>query len=316
MLADEIFRQLPPGARLELGTVVEVDVTAGTVTVNVGGVDHGDRMSVSPGWWPAQGDGVLVARQGQNLYILGSVYRPLPPFGTVVSTAATTVGVSVPGVGEVSLPFAVSYTPRTVGDVVAIVWGGSPGSGYVVGELSTSPSSPTLPAPAPPPPPPSPTTGTTTFTARSAGTYRSGEWRTDANGDVIQGSAPGYSGDNEGAWFYHGAPKSTLVGAKVTKAEIWLGRTSGGVYAAQACHLYRVTNNSRPAGALTFGSGPHDALLAVGQTGWFTLSTTIAQQIVDSGGSVGIKAPSGPYMRMFGLSKSGSAGALRITWRR
>jgi len=185
----------------------------------------------------------------------------------------------------------------------------------VLGELSTSPTSPTLPAPAPPPPPPPATAGVNTFPALSVGTYRSG-WRTDDNGDVIQGTAPGFSGLNEGAWFYHGQIRNTLGGATVTGAEIFLGRTSGGVFAAQACHMYRVTNDSRPGGALTFGSGPHDASLPVNTSGWFTFSTSIAQELVDSGGSVGIKAPSGPYMRMFGLSKSGSAGALRIYWRR
>lgn len=298
-----------------LGTVVGVNVTTGTLTVNVGGVEYDDLLVADAGLSPTNGDPVLLLRQGDMTVVIGLLSRWLPPHGTVAATGASTLTVTVPGVGNVALPYLASYAAPAISDAVDIRWGGTTGRGLVIGELSTSPTSPTAPAPAPPPPPPAPSTGTTTFPARSVGTYRSG-WRTDDNGDVIQGTAPGYAGINSGAWFYHGQIRSTLSGATVTGAQIYMGRTSGGTYAAQPCHLQRVTDNVRPAGALTFTGGVDDVDLAVNQTGWFSISTAMVQALIDSGGSIGIQAPAGPYMRMYGLSKSGSAGALRITWER
>lgn len=305
----------PERARLDFGTVVAVNASTGAVTVNVGGVDQSVLWVADAGWSPSQGDGVAVLRQGQELIVIGTRTRHLPPYGTVTSTASsTTVTVTVPGAGSMALPFVTSYTPRTVGDVVRVAWSGGSGTGVVMGKLSTAPITPTEPAPAPKPPPPAPTTGVRTFPARSAGTYRSGVWRGDANGNVIQGTYSGYPGANSGAWFYHGQPQATLAGATVAKAEIWLGRTSGGVYAAQDCHLQRVTNDVRPGGALTFTGGVDNVPLKVGQTGWFTISTAMVQAIVDSGGSIGIQ--NDPYLRMFGIKQDPRAGTLRITWRR
>jgi hypothetical protein len=314
--AQDVGRSLPgAGARMVIGTVVSGNAGTGTLTVNVGGTDYTDLFITDSGLAVDAGDSVVVMRQDDWMVVVGAVTQWLPPHGTVTGSTATAVTVSVPGHGSVTLPFLASYSP-TNGDVVAIMWHGTTRHGVVVGKLSTSPTTQEVPAPKPNPPLPQPRTGTTTFPARSVGTYRSGTWRTDANGDVIQGTAPGYPGANEGAWFYHGAIKQTLSGATVTAASIYLGRTSGGVYAGQACHLQRVTNNTRPGGALTFSGAVDDVSLAVGQTGWFSISTAIVQALVTSGGSIGIRAPSGPYMRMYGLSKSSSAGALRISWRR
>lgn len=313
---DSLGRSLgAPGPQLLLGTVVRVDTATGVLTVSVGGVEYTDLLVADAGLSPTTGDPVLLLRQGDMTVILGLLTAWLPPYGTVTATGATTCTVDVPGYGTIALPFLVSYSSRSVGDVVDIKWHGSTGRGVITGELSASPTSPTSAASVTPPPQ-TPTYGTTTFVARSAGTYRSGTWRTDANGDVIQGTAPGYAGLNEGAWFYHGAIRSTLAGATVTGARIYLGRTSGGVYAAQNCHIYRVANNSRPSGALTFGTSGGSIAIPVNTAGWYVLPSPIAQELVDSGGSIGIKAPSGPYMRMYGLSKSRSAGAVRIGWKR
>lgn len=315
--AANVARILPSGSgELLLGTVVGADVDDGTLTVNVAGLYYDDLQVTDAGCSPTAGDPVLLLRQGDWMVVIGAVTTWLPPHGTVTATGATTLDVSVPGHGTVTLPFLKSYASPTIGDAVAIAWHGTSRRGVIVGELSTAPTSPSGSVPVPPAPPSTPVSGMTTFPARAVGTYRSGEWRTDDNGDVIQGTPPSGGGANEGAWFYGGSPRSTLAGATVTSASIYLGRTSGGVYAAQACHLQRVTDDNRPAGALTFVGSVDNVSLTVGQEGWFPLATAIAQDIVTSGGSVGISAPSGPYMRMYGLSKSGSAGALRIAWER
>ncbi len=155
--------------------------------------------------------------------------------------------------------------------------------------------------------------GITVFTAIGVGTYRGG-WRNDDNGDVIQGTAPGFAGANEGAWFYGNTPYSTLNGATVTAFQIYLGRTEGGVFGAQTANLQRVNHAYRPPGGMTFTGSATGVNVAVGQLDWFSLPTSLGQDLVNNGGSIGIR--NSPYMRMFGLSKNGMAGALRISWRR
>lgn len=310
-LAEEITARSAASLDLVMGTVSGVDTTSGIVTVNVGGVDIDGVLFANQGYSPYVGDGVSLLRQGNRLVALGANSVPLSPIGvvTTVPGGSPTIIVTVSG-HQYSLPFINSYSP-TVADRVYISWPGTSRAGVVLGKIGV-----TTPAPEPPPPPPPPTTptfGTTTFAATGAGTWRSG-WRTDANDNVIQGTAPGFPGANEGAWFYSGLIANSLAGATVTGMQIYLGRTSGGVFAAQTCHLYRVGDDTQPGGALSFGSGPYDVDLAVGQEGWFGVSTVLGQQLVDSGGSVGITGT--PYMRMFGLSQSGSAGALSISWRR
>ena len=65
---------------------------------------------------------------------------------------------------------------------------------------------------------------------------------------------------------------------------------------------------------MTFTGSATGASVAVGQTGWFGIPASMGQDLVNNGGSLGIR--NSPYMRMYGLSKSGMAGALRLYWRR
>lgn len=296
--------------QLLTGVVTEVSDLLGHVSVSIGGNIAKNVLTVT-GYSPNRGDPVAILRTGQFLLVLGGTGLPLPPVGVVASVpvGSSTIVVTAAGVNY-SVRFVHTYTPA-VSDQVYILWPGTDAAGLVLGKVGTTPAPP--PPTAPPPPPGAGSTGTTTFQATHVGTWRSG-WRNDDNGDVIQGVAPGYPGDNEGAWFYSGQIRGTLGGATVTGAEIWLGRTNGGVFASQTANLYRVTNDTRPAGALTFSGTSTGVGLAVGQAGWVTLPTSLAQSLVDSGGSIGIKGS--PYMRLYGLSQSGSAGALRISWRR
>lgn len=302
------------GADVEVlyGTIAAV-ISGTTVSVYVGGNLHTGKLLAAPGYLAMVGDPVVVLRQGQRLTVLGAVSPPLPATGVVTAVpgiTATTITVTVDGVGSLNLPYLAGYSP-TVTDQVAILWRGGAQSGLVLDEVGNALKLPPPPPP-PPAPPPAPITGATTFTAVDVGSHRDGEWRTDANGDVIQGTFAPF-GANVGVWFYGGQPKATLAGVTVTAAEIWLGRTAGGTFGSQNCHLYRVTDDYR-GGAPTFGAGPYDIGLTVGQEAWFPMSTSIAQAIVTSGGSVGISGS--PYMRMYGLLKSGQAGSIRIYWRR
>lgn len=312
-LGAEFANALPPPVGMDTGTITAVTF-GGSVTVNVGGNLHPSKLiSGAAAYKPAVGDRVLVLQLGNDLRVIGPVGPPLPDTGTVAASpgkSASTLTITVAGLptGK-EMPWVSSYTP-VVSDKIAILWRGGEDSGLVLGKVGNAYAN--NPAPAPPPTaPPTVTTGRAVFTATNCGTYRDGVWRTDTD-DVVQGTYPGY-GPNQGVWFYSGQPHSTLAGATVTAAEIFLGRGSGGVFGPQTVHLYRSGENymgSPP----SFGFGPQDVALSVDQSGWYALNTTIAQQLIDLGGGVGIQGA--PYLRMYGLSKSGSAGALRIDWRR
>jgi hypothetical protein len=308
-LADEIAGRVGSGVEVLTGSIATVNAT--TVDIYLGGHLHAGKLLSCAGYIPIAGDPVLVLRQGARLDVVGPVTGPLPRVCTVTKVPGlipTVIEVTVPGYSTVELPFLGNYTP-VVGDQVAVDWRGGIYSGLVLDTIGTT-LPPPVAVPPPPPPPTAPITGNHTFQAVDVGTYRSG-WRTDDNGDVIQGT---YGTANEGAWFYGGQPRGTLAGVTVTGLSIWLGRTSGGVYAAQNMHAYWVADNWQPGGALTWGAHYADVALSVGQEGWFGLPASLGQALVDSGGSIGIKGA--PYMRMYGLSKSGMAGAIRIDWRR
>lgn len=312
-LANQIIARISPDVEILTGQIAQV--LSASVTVYIGGNLHPDKLVAAPGYKPVAGDQVLVLRRGQVLTVLGAITPPYATEGTVSTvpgSTSTVIGVTVAGIAAaVELPFLDSYTP-VVGHQVSLLWRGGVNSGLVLGKVGNALPPPAPPAP-PPPPPPAPLEGSTVFNAVDVGTYRSG-WRNDDNGDVIQGTAPSFAGANSGAWFYGGHPKNTLTGATVTALEIWLGRTSGGVFGGQSCHLYRVVDDWQPGGALTFGTGPNNVSLSVGQEGWFSLPASLGQELVNSGGSIGITGE--PYMRMYGLSKSGQAGTIRIYWRR
>lgn len=311
-LAEEIAGRSGSDLEVVYGSIASVETTS--VSVYIGGNLHPGCLLISPGYLPLPGDPVMALRHGSRLTVMGPLVPPYPQRGTVQAlpdVVTDLVSVTVPGFGNVRLPFLEDYTPQ-VADLVQIQWRGTLNSGLILQEVGDAEPEPPPPPP-PPPAPPGSLAGTTTFTAIGVGTYRSG-WRNDDNGDVIQGTAPSFAGANEGAWFYGNAPHSTLAGATVVWADIWLGRTEGGVFGAQTCNLQRVNHATRPGGAMTFTGSATGASVAVGQEGWFALPPSLAQDLVTNGGSIGCR--NSPYMRMYGLSKSGMAGALRINWRR
>lgn len=308
-----------PGVTLTTGQVTAVD-GSGNVTLNIAGAALTGLQL--PGVPLAVNDNVLVLQQSGTYFIvalLAGAGRPISGAVASVPSSSSTIIVTT-AVGSLEMGWSAAYSP-TVGDAVWIAWLGS--TPIVMGKQGKTgtPPAPTPPAPPPKPPPPPPpkiTTGTSTFVASSSGTRRGSEWLSDgiSNGNVMQGSYGSY-GANYGAWFYSGRPHSTLAGATVTGARIYLARTNGGTYAAQTIHLSRVSNNTRPSGGLSFDSGhaTNAISLAVGQKGWYTLPVSIAQALVTSGGSIGVTS-SDPYVRLWGVKNSGSAGALRISWKR
>lgn len=317
--AQQARRHVKSPAQLLPG-FISSDDGAGNLTVNIGGIDQAGISLCNEAL--KVGDNVEVLRQSDFYYVIGLVNATVrPSAGIVAATPTDSAVVSVTTeVGDIDCGWCDGYSP-TAADPVWIVWLGS--TPVVLGKQGTTGTPPT-PSPSPTPPPPTPpppkiTTGTASFAATDCGTFRAGSgWLADSisAGNVMAGEF-GSFGLNDGAWFYAGRVRATLAGATVTAAQIYLGRSQGGVYAAQTVHLYRVTNDRQPGGDLTFdATHTHDVALAVGQKGWFAIPNSFAQALVDSGGSIGIKAPAGPYVRMFGLAQSGGAGQLKISWRR
>lgn len=308
----ELTKRVP--LRVVVAQVTAID-GSGNVTVNIGGNDWAATRLLDT---PVQvGDNVLVLRQAGTLTVLGPIDSTGRPTGGTVASVPTNsyMIVVTTAAGPVQAVFPASYTP-TVGDAVLLLWQGSQPVAVAQGKTGAPPAPTPKPRPVTPDPPPrAAQSGTRTFPAVASDTRRSGQWRNDDAGNVIAGTAPGYPGLNSGAWFTGNRPKATLHGATVLNAWIWLARTGGGNFGPQTVHLWRVAD-SRRAGDLNFTADSHDLALDIGQRGWFPLPNSFAQALIDSGGSPAIRAPSGPYVRLWGLANHPMAGTVKISWTR
>ena len=309
----------PAPPRFPVGQIVAIDPT-GAVTVNLGGYN-----------WPATrivdtplsvGDNVLLLREGRALTILGPIAPTARPVtGTVASVPSNSWTLLVTtSIGTISAYYPSSYGSPAAGDQVLLIWQGSVAIAVKQGSNGTPGPLPVNPPPSTPlPPPTAPNTGTQVFQAVASGTYSSNNgWQAGSGGHVIAGpdTVANLLDIYSGAWFLGRRIPNTLHGATVEQAWIYLGRDSGGSDSPQTVHLYRVNDVRRPAGALDFTATTVDVVLEFGQRGWFELPASFAQELVDSGGSVGVQAPSGPYVVLWGLAQSGMAGAIKIAWRK
>lgn len=294
-------------ARTDAGTA---DMLLGTITalapltVEVAG-SRLTSLVLAGTYVPMAGDVVVIVRQGARLVVVDTV-NARPTIGTV--TAIPSAGVTVQTAAWIrTIPCLASYTP-VVGHSVMIGWASS--GPVVLGRINTGPAVP-LPDPGGATPPPVASSGTMTFPALDAASWR-GAWRDDT-GDVIQGTAPTYPGANNGAWFYGPAPAGTLAGATVTGAGIYLERTQGGTFAAQAATLRSHGSATRPAGNVAYGAGSQAVNLAVGDAGWVNLDVALAQAVI-AGGGLGINGTA--YMRLTDLAASPQNGTIKVDWKR
>lgn len=281
-----------------------LEIVDGVVWVDL---DDG-RVScmVAIGYAPTPGDYVLVERTA-TVSVITMAFSPTvhPPVGTVSATTTTTPNTVevTDGYGAVRvMPYMGTYTP-TIGDQVAVVWPDS--VGLVLGLRGT------VAAPDPghyDPPPPIGAPNPFTVAAIDAGTYRGGWY----SGEVIQGSY-GY-GEEYGSWFYGGQIAQALTGVTVTSAAIYLPRVRGGANygPGEPAHLYRHSSDFRPGGDVVRVDGPFDAGPVPLGAGWYAISPTLAQLLIDGGGGVGIAG--GPYMKFASRSENPQTGTLSIAW--
>jgi hypothetical protein len=257
----------------------------------------------------------------RDLFASGAALRWLT--ATVTATPGDgTVVVNFRG-SSLTLPHTQSYAPA-INDVGIILVDGQK---MVVIDAYNNPATPVTPrGTATPPtvtPPTAPSTsgaaktGTSTFLAKQTATWRGGAWRTDTL-RPYQGDWAGY-GIGDGYWFYGTAVKDALVGATVTAARFYFRRMTGGDFAAHPLSLYlhgtAVKGSSAPA---RIGSVYDTDALAVGKAAWVAIPASFGQALVD-GTARGITchiAGSSPYVVTASLSDTGSAGALKLTWRK
>lgn len=299
-LAEEIARRGVRPNELIRGQVV---FDSGTATLNIRGV-------TVPAEWagnyvPINGDAVEVLLRDDRAVVLGPVASaPRPETGTITAVGGTTVTVDIGGTAT-TCAYSLHYSP-TVGDTVELGWWVNPP--YVLGKRSFAPSTPS--APAPPAAPPTQQAGQSAFVAIESRSFRDGGWRTDTD-DVVQGDTAEYPGHaNSGAWFYGTAPMS-LAGKTVTRCRIYLAGRSSEV-ATPTVHLYRHTSTSRPSGDVSRVEGPSDHARDDKASGYVDLPVDWGQDIVNSGGGIGITGES--YTRLWGLGGHGQSGQLVIDW--
>jgi hypothetical protein len=327
-----IAQRTPPAARFITGEVCSVD-SAGNVTVALAG--GGQRAVARLVDTSVQlGDPVLLLRDGNLLTVVGPISAVnLPVTGTVASVPPSgySLVVDTP-TGPVTALFPASYNP-TVGDFVLLIWQGSVAIAFKRGASGSPSGDDFTVGPGFTRPPGSnvgdftpqgdgqvdaaggAASGSNVFPATGSGTRRDGTWCGDVDGRVVAGTGPS-GGANTGAWFTSNNPMHELAGATVTAAWIWLARDTGAADGPQTVHLYRVTDPDPGDADLTFTADTVDAVLDVGDAGWYELPADLAQNLVDDGGSIAVQAPDGPYVRLQGLPQSGQAGALKIEWSR
>jgi hypothetical protein len=247
--------------------------------------------------------------------------------GTVIVAAGTGVVVVSVGGSELTLPHLRGYAPAVNDAVLVLQQGGR----RVVVDAFTNPAdpiaprnsgapapAPTQPKPKPPAPKPTVVTGVKSFAATATGCFRGGKWRTDTS-QPHQGDWGGAYGRNTGAWFYGTQIKTSLAGATVTKAEMYMVRLSGGVYGGVSPTVFTTPHPSRPAGAPTLqGGGSVLTAQSVSTRRWVSLPTALAQAMV-AGTAYGLACfvnADDPYGVYASLADSRSSGLLRITYRK
>lgn len=303
-LAQKLAAQ-PEGTQVLAGTVVERN---GALAVNVAGTYP--PVLWAGDWTPTVGDVVRVlAYRGEYLVLDRVAAAARPATGTVTATGEPRCTVLAGGVSYSCLRNA-AYTP-VVGHVVRLDW--SEATPWIIGQTTTDTPTGTGGPSVPPPPPGGPATGETTFAAIDSGRWSTAYgWSSDYGGRLQQGSS---GGTNTGAWFYGPGPRAALAGRTITRAWVWVLRSSiHGPGGAATVHLWRHTSDTRPAGNVSRVDGPVDVSRARGQGDWAEIPAAWGQAIVDGGGGIAIHGD--PYLMLEGVPQHGQSGALRLAWTR
>lgn len=277
------------------GRIPNVNRTVGVFLEQVGNLAsveiQGERIKIPMvGYQPAPGTPVWVESQNGRLVCTGSSYQ-LSPFGTVVSSSAQLVRVTVDGGPTLDLPFRAGLT-LTAGQRVEI----NPVTRVVQGVLSVVPANNVDPG----------GSGTSTpfadllVQAVDSGATNGGPWWAN---DVYAVSS------TAGGWFYGGALQAALRGVtSFSRIEIYLPLRSDLAYMRPpvGVHAFAAKPGS---GFLSFSAFHTTGALA----GWQTLPTTWGPAFRD--GAAGLGFATHPNAGAVWVGRNGDAmsGALRFS---
>ena len=262
-------------------TAIFVKMVGPLAVVNIG--DRSVSVPCSGFYPPLAGMIVQVERRNGRLLLTGPAV-PLDPMGVMVSAGTPKALVNSGGV-EYLLGLRAGYSP-VVGDVVEINWN----TAIIQGKVTVA--AVPLGTVANPPVTSSPLS-TDPVLADGSGSYQGRWWMNDVWA----------SNNNDGAWFYGGRIQSALVGASISKIEIYLPLMS------------RIGNV--PIGVHSSGSQPGgpvaaSMLTALGnRSGWVELPIGFANYLRDNAGGIFVQGGTGSN-RWKGTQKDSLSGALRF----
>lgn len=307
-LTDALMTRLPPAVHYLVATVA----TPEPCTLTIGG-ETVEAINVT-GSMLRPGERVLTQATDGSVWVT-HILSPRPQTGLVASISGGKATVSAGQELIPDVPIA-GATPR-VGDRIVLLWG----IDGAVGLTLTAPPAP--PPPPPPAPPPAPSEapeapvvpGVVVAAAVSAGTARSGKWRTDgsARHRPYQGNYRG-GANSAGYWFYGGALRGE---GEATGCTIRLSRPrSAGIGARVPFRLHSHTADTRPGSPPTLTPLGITAELARGETRVINLGARIGQQFLDGTiAGIGIStSASSEYGSLNGPADDALSGQIKIPY--
>jgi hypothetical protein len=235
---------------------------------------------------PEIGERVFLLAVSGAFYLVGPA-MPKPARGTVtqVSPSAVTLDTDM---GPVTATYDAGVT-LSASQVVKLLW--SEGA-HVVGVLAAPPI--------PPAPPPSPIAAATThidvFQPLDAGSFSDGSWRQQQ---------PRAADGVLGAWFYGSKIRDSLLGAPVSRVELWSTLTQRD---GAAPNIGLHSHAAKPAGPPTITTATP---IPVPERGWVQLPVSFGQYLANTDGGIGLDHGGTNTFRS--LADDPMSGALRIT---
>lgn len=268
-----------------VGTYVSNDGIVATVDVG------GGRIPVDfCGYTPEINETVWVLFVNGTATLIGPSAMK-PGVGTISGAPAGGLVNVVTDAGTLSLPYASNLT---LSNGQAVRLGGWNNGGFVFAIVSTTPVAPIAPSA----PVAASRGATTTFTAKQAGSYRSGNgWWTPQ---------VWASDNNTGAWFYGTKIRDTIPNsAAIDSIYIYISATQ---IIGWPPNFGTHANGTRPAGNVTVSSQTAIAVV----NGWIKLPNSFGTYLRSNVGGIGIA--SGGYSIFRSLAQNATSGALKIKW--
>lgn len=283
-LAAAVTRSLAELGPTEMivGTFVTTNAD-GTVQIDFG---QGEVTVLSAiNYQPLPGIAVRCLRYKGGAILLGES-NPIAILGTVTATGTPLLTVET-SAGEKQLPYLVSYTPRTIGDIVVIF------GGYVLGEPSAALGANYTPET------PAASSYSVDFRADDSGSYFGSSWWTN---DVR------CSDGNIGAWFYGSTIANTIPdAATITRVQIYINEYYNQFPSSLATIGLHTLETKSGAPTVT------DTVTISAGSGWKDLPASFGDAL-KTGAKKGAGTNEGGFHKFRSRAADADSGLLRIDW--